>query len=94
MKFIFPKNYCIKPKFLGLIDYTTLIMNIVFDLIIISVCLFLFKNITITLFVSISLCFPILLLSIVGLNNENTFFVLFYITKYFLKPKLYLYDKI
>ena len=34
MKFIFPQNYNFKAKLLGFIDYTTLILNIVWGLII------------------------------------------------------------
>ena len=32
MKFIFPQNYNFKSKFLGIIDYSTLFLNIVWDL--------------------------------------------------------------
>ena len=31
MKFIFPKNYNFKNKFLGFIDYTTIFINIIWD---------------------------------------------------------------
>ena len=30
MKFIFPQNYSFKNKFLGIIDYSTLIINLIF----------------------------------------------------------------
>lgn len=93
MKFIFPKNYDFKTKLFGVFDYLTLIINIIFDLFVFSICNLLFNNTNITLFVCISLCFPLLLLSIVGLNSENVFLVLIYVFKYFLKPKLYLYNK-
>ena len=93
MKFIFPRNYDFKTKLFGVFDYTTIIINIIFDLFIFSVCNLIFNNINIKIFICISLCFPLLILSIVGLNNENIFSVLIYILKYFLKPKLYLYNK-
>ena len=93
MKFIFPKNYDFKTKLFGVFDYLTIIINIIFDLFIFSVSNLIFNNINIIIFICVSLCFPLLLLSIVGLNNENVFLVLIYIFKYFLKPKLYLYNK-
>ena len=93
MKFIFPKNYDFKSKLFGVFDYFTIIINIIFDLFVFCISNLIFDNINIIIFICISLCFPILLLSIVGLNNENIFLVLIYIFKYFLNPKLYLYNK-
>jgi len=93
MKFIFPKNYDFKTKLFGVFDYFTIIINIIFDLFIFSICNLIFTNINIKIFLCISLCFPLLILSIVGLNNENVFLVLIYVLKYFLRPKVYLYNK-
>ena len=93
MKFIFPKNYDFKSKLFGVFDYFTLIVNIIFDLFVFCLCNLIFTNINIKIFICISLCFPLLILSFVGLNNENVFLVLIYIFKYFIKPKLYLYNK-
>lgn len=93
MKFIFPKNYNFKTKLFGVFDYLTVIIDIIYFLFVFSVCNLIFSNLYIKMFIIISLCFPILILSVVGLNNENVFFVLLYIFKYFLKPKLYLYNK-
>ena len=93
MKFIFPKNYDFKTKLFGVYDYLTIIINIIYSLFIFSICNLLFNDIYIKIFIIISLCFPIILLSIFGLNNENVFLVLIYILKYFVRPKLYLYNK-
>jgi len=93
MKFIFPKNYDFKTKLFGVFDYFTIIINIIFDLFIFSICNLIFTNINIKIFLCISLCFPLFILSIVGLNNENVFLVLIYVLKYFLRPKVYLYNK-
>ena len=93
MKFIFPRNYDFKTKLFGVFDYFTLIVNIIFDLFVFCLCNLIFTNINIKIFICISLCFPLLILSFVGLNNENVFLVLIYIFKYFIKPKLYLYNK-
>ena len=94
MKFIFPRNYNFNSKFFGMVDYFTIIINIIFDLFIFSFSNLFFNNINIKIFICISLCFPLFILSIVGLNNENIFLVLIYIFKYLKKPKLYLYKKI
>ena len=93
MKFIFPRNYDFKTKLFGIFDYFTLIVNIIFDLFVFCLCNLIFTNINIKIFICISLCFPLLILSFVGLNNENVFLVLIYVFKYFIKPKLYLYNK-
>jgi len=93
MNFVFPKNYDFKTKLFGVFDYFTIIINIIFDLFVFSICNLIFSDINIIIFICVSLCFPILLLSIVGLNNENVFLVLIYVFKYFFKPKLYLYNK-
>ena len=77
----------------GVFDYFTIIIDIIYSLFVFSVCNLIFNDIYIKIFIIISLCFPIILLSIFGLNNENVFLVLLYILKYFLRPKLYLYNK-
>ena len=93
MKFIFPQNYDFKIKFLGFLDYSTLILNILWFLLI----LFIVNLFTITLYIKILvfiiLVFPLLLFSIVGFNGENIVYVFFYITKFILKPKIFLYTK-
>lgn len=93
MKFIFPKNYDFKSKLFGIFDYFTIIINIIFDLFVFCITNLFFNNTNIIIFICVSFCFPLLLLSIVGLNSENVFLVLIYIVKYFFRPKLYLYNK-
>ncbi len=93
MKFVFPQNYNFKNKFLGIIDYSTLIINVIIYLFVFSVCSLILKNITIRIFIFISLCFPLFILSVKGLNNENIFFVLIYMIKFFKNRRIYLYKK-
>lgn len=93
MKFIFPQNYNFKNKLFGFIEYSTLLFNIIWDLII-----FLFLNLIITswtikIFIFITLCFPLLLLSFFGFNGENILYVLFYFFKFQFKQKLFFYNK-
>ena len=93
MKFIFPQNYNFKNKFLGIIDYSTLLLNIIWDLFIFS-CINLFiQNSTIKIFIFVIFCFPILLFSIIGFNHENIIYIIIYLIKYLKNNKLYLYNK-
>ena len=57
MKFIFPRNYNFKTKLFGVFDYFTIIINIIFDLFVFSLCNLLFTNINIKNFFIILLPF-------------------------------------
>ena len=93
MKFIFPQNYTFKNKLLGFIDYSTAIINIIWILIVFSIFYFIFSSISMTIFFGIIFCFPIVLLSISGLNGENILYVLSYLLKFFFKTKLLFFTK-
>ena len=93
MKFIIPQNYNFQNKILGIIDYSTAILNVLWYSIIFIILHILFKNWNIKIFLLISLCFPITIFSVVGFNGEPIIYVFKYLLKYFLKPKLYLYKK-
>ncbi len=91
MKYIFPKNYNFKNKILGIIDYPTAIFNVIMFVIIFATMSMLFKNISTRVVFIIVFYFPILLFSLVGFNNESVLYTIFYIIKFLLSPKLYLY---
>lgn len=91
MKFVFPKNYNFKNKILGIIDYPTAIFNVIIFFIVFSICSLIFNNISIRIIFIILLYFPLLLLSIFGFQNESVLYTIFYIIKYLISPKLYLY---
>lgn len=91
MKFIFPKNYNFRNKIFGVIDYPTAILNIITFLIIYWLTGIVFKNFSFKIITIIIIYLPVLLFSVIGFNNENVLYILFYIMKYLLKPKLYLY---
>lgn len=91
MNFIFPSNYSFKNKLLGIIDYPTAIFNVIYFLIIFGINYLLFSNINIRIIFIIVFYFPIFLFSIVGFNHENILYSLFYILKFLIKPKIYLY---
>ena len=93
MKFIFPQNYAFKNKLFGFIDYSTLVLNIVWDAFIFCVLDILIPNITFKLSLLIVFCFPLLLFSIIGFNHENFLNVLVYLFKFIKKPKIYFYSK-
>lgn len=93
MKFIFPQNYTFKNKIFGLIDYSTAFVNLLWYAFVFLVVRLFFKNITFQIFIFISLCFPLFLLSLTGLNGENLLFVLSYFIHFLLKTKLFLYQK-
>ena len=93
MKFVFPQNYNFKNRFLGIIDYSTLIINVIFYLFIFSVCNLLFNNNNIKIFLFISTCLPLFILSVTGLNNENIILVFIYFLKFLKNKRIYLYKK-
>lgn len=93
MKFIFPQNYVFKNKLFGIIDYSTLILNIVWDLFVFCFLDLILKNWSAKISCLIVFCFPLLLFSIIGFNHENFISVLIYLFKYIKNPKLHLYNK-
>ena len=93
MKFIFPQNYNFNSKFLGFIDYTTLIINIVWALVVFGFVYFIIPNVTIKIAVFIILFLPFALFSIIGFNHEKIIYILQYLYKYISSPKIYLYKK-
>ena len=93
MKFIFPQNYNFKSKLFGFIDYSTVILNLVWGLFVFSIVYFFIPNITMKIGVFIILFLPFALCSIIGFNHERTLYILMYLYKYIFSPKLYLYNK-
>lgn len=93
MKFIFPQNYNLNTKLLGIIDYSVAIADLVWGMLVFIIINSLFKALSIKLFLCIILIFPIVILSIVGVDGENFLYFLSYVLKYIFKQKLYLYEK-
>ena len=94
MIFIFPRNYNIHSKFLGIISYSFLFFNLLWDFFVYCLINLLFLSLTIKTFLFIIFTLPILLLSIIGINNENIFSTLFYLLKFIFSYKLYLFNKL
>ena len=91
MKFIFPQNYNIQHKFLGFVDYSTVIFNVIWCAFIFCILNLFITSFKIKLFIFIIFCFPIFLFSIIGFNHENILYVLIYLFKYIKSKKVYLY---
>ena len=91
MKFIFPQNFNFKNKLLGIIDYPTAIFNVIYFLLIWVICKLFIHNLTAKIIIIIFTYLPILLLSVIDFNHENILYFLWYMFKYFFRPKLYLY---
>lgn len=94
MRFIFPRNYKYNNKILGVIDYSTAIFDIIFFIIIYLILSALISDIYYRIFIFIILCFPLLLCSIIGFNNENFLYVLKYIINFLFSTKIYIFKKI
>lgn len=93
MKFIFPQNYNFNAKLLGIIDYTSALIDLLWAGIIFLLLNIFFKSLQIKIFIFIILVLPIIIISIVGINGENMLNVIVYFFKFILKPKIYVYDK-
>lgn len=93
MNFIFPQNYNFKNKILGIIDYSTAILNVSWFSILLIIVNILFNDINIKIFLIIIFYFPILIFSIIGFNGENIIYVFVYMVKFIKKQKLYFYNK-
>ena len=93
MKFIFPQNYNFNTKLLGIIDYTVAIADLIWGILVFFIVNILFKNISTKIFLGITLVFPVVIFSVVGVDGESILYFLSYVLKYIFKQKLYLYEK-
>ena len=88
MKFIFPQNYDFSTKLLGLIDYSTAILNIVWSGIVFIIINIIFRSINIKIFLFIIFSFPVLLFSIIGINRRRYYICNELFNKIFNKTKI------
>ena len=93
MKFIFPHNYKFKTKLLGIFDYSTIIINLIWFGIIFLICNILNLKIFTKIYILIIFCFPILLLTTISFYHENVIYILLYVISFFKKSKIYIYKK-
>lgn len=93
MKFIFPQNYDLNTKLLGIIDYSTAILNVVWSGFVFVILNSIFNSLNIKIFLFTILSLPVLLFSVIGINGENILYVCSYLIKYLMRQKLYFYEK-
>lgn len=93
MIFIFPKNYDFSFKFLGLFNYSSIFLNIIWGMFVYFIVSFLFGSFIIRFYTFTFLFLPFFLFSILNKSNENIFFVCIYLIRYFARPKVFFYDK-
>ena len=93
INYIIPKNYNFKNKILGIVDYPTAILNIILFFLTYKLSFAFNFSITLKIFFFIIFYFPIFLISIffISSSNDSFLYTLYYIFKFILKPKLYLY---
>ena len=91
MKFIFPQNFNFKNKILGVIDYPTPIFNVIYFFFIYGFFNIFVSNLTLKIFFIILFYFPIFLISIIDFNHENILYFFWYMIKFMIRPKIYLY---
>ena len=91
MKFIIPRNYNYHLKILGVIDYPTALFNLIILALLWMTLSPLFPNILRKTAVVIILYLPLLLITIVESHTESPVYRIYYILKFLLKPKIYLY---
>lgn len=93
MKFIFPQNYNFKNKLFGVIDYTTIVVNVIWSCLVFLIVFLIFKDWSFRIFLLITFSFPLLLFSIAGFHGENIVYVLSYLFKFVFGQKLFFYRK-
>lgn len=93
MQFIIPKNYKFKTKLLGLLDYQTAVIDGIWAGILFLLSNLIFTSLTHKLYFIVALFLPVLLFTIIGVNNESVISVTIYIFKYFKRQKIFLYKK-
>ena len=93
MKFIFPQNYDFKNKLLGVIDYSTAIVNILWYAFVLFFIHLFFRSLTVKIFLFILFCLPLFLFSFSGFQGENILYVFSYLFHFITKQKLFLYKK-
>ena len=93
MKFIIPKNYNLKPKLLGIFDYSTIFINIIWYILIFILINIFLNSINLKILFFITFSFPFFLFSFIGFNGENFLDVFLYLINYSVKKKVLLFLK-
>ena len=93
MKFIFPQNYSFNPKVFGIIEYSAAILDLIWGSLVFLITKLFIHTLSIKICIFIILFLPIFIFSIVGVQGENLIYFINYMFKYFIKQKIYFYEK-
>ena len=93
MKFIFPKNYRFRQKLFGFIDYSTILINLIWFIVVFLLLQLFSFDFMIKIFIFILFCFPVFLMSMFGFQGENLLSVCSYLFSFIRKPKVLLFIK-
>lgn len=93
MNFVFPKNYDFSFKFLGIFNYFSIIILIIWATFLYVILSFFLHSFIVKIYVFLVLFIPALLFSVLNKSNENILIIVSYIVKYIFHPKVYFYDK-
>lgn len=93
MKFVFPQNYNFKNKLFGVLDYTTVLVNVIWCAFVFLVVSLLFQDWSTRIFLLITFSFPLVLFSIAGFQGENIVYVLSYLFNFVFCQKLFFFRK-
>ena len=94
LKFVFPQNYNFKNKLFGVIDYTTVLVNVIWSALVFLIVFLLFQDWSFRIFLVITFSFPLVLLSIAGFQGENIVYVLSYLFHFMFCQKLFFFRKV
>lgn len=92
-KYVIPKNYDVKTKFLGIVEYSSILYLVIFDVLIYFLLNLVIKSIIIKIQVLILVSTPIILFMFIGINGENINYVIYYFFRYIFKEKVHIYIK-
>lgn len=93
MKFIIPKNFDISPKILGTFDFYSILISTIFIVLTFFILNFFPIQISNKLSITITINLPLFLFLNFGIGKENIIYILYYLIKYLISPKDYIYTK-
>ena len=82
-------NYNRKAKFLGLIDYNSLIVLIIYIIIVLTILRFLPFDLDILIYIFLVLVIPVVSVFCININNESTLDVILVIINFFINKKYF-----
>lgn len=82
-------NYKRNLKFLGIIDYQSLVVIVIYIIAIISILKILPLSIELTIYIFMFMVIPVIAIFCININNESTIEVLIIIIKFILNKKIF-----